>query len=124
MRVEIIGPYYPPGNITEKVREIKAGRKKLTLAVLPRGHASCRVDNTRWFFRRKGEITAVFQAAKQILEEEAKEYGEIRFELETSNEKMKMWLNAKGAELFNFEITPTIDDPLKVHVETTIKHGQ
>lgn len=121
MRVEVIGPYYIKGNSTEKVREIRAGRKKLTLAVLPWRYTTCRIDNTRTWFRRKGETTAKFQRAREILQREARESGEITFEVETSNDRIKYWLEHQGKSLFEFNITPTIDDPMRVQAEAVIR---
>ncbi len=121
MNVEIKGPYYLPNNTLEKVREITAGRKKLTLAILPWGKASCRLDNDTNKDRIEGETTAVFTLAKQILEIEARHLGkDICFEIDTSFDSMKDWLQTKGVELFNFQITPRAEDPYGLHAEAII----
>lgn len=122
IKLEIKGPYHYEKNSSEEVTTITAGRKRLTLAVLPSGYASARLDNIPGMKRIAGETTAVFTAAKQILQEAVQRSGRpIQFEVETSFPTMKGWLQTTGKTVFGWNIQPTIDDPLRLKAEVEIR---
>ncbi len=122
IQVEIEGPFHSEIDLFEEVITITAGRKQLTLAVLPSGHASARLDNIPGIRRVDGETTAVFTAAKQVLQEAVIRQGmPIKFEVETSFSTMKGWLQTTGKKMFGWIIQSSIDDSQKLRAEVEIR---
>lgn len=100
---------------------LHSGNKHLLLSINRLSHfAETELENTNGE-QEAGATTALYEKAKELLINEARNIGPIRYQVSTGYASMKAWTQMAGDAIFHWERAyNSIDDPQKLIAETTI----
>ncbi len=106
------------------------GGRRLTLSLYntatpdKSNFANSHISNLREHTKEPGSTTALYVAAKTVIQTEADSLGAgIRYSLDTSSPAIKAWALSTGAEIFHWDTIPSEPLPDVLRLQTTIYPG-
>lgn len=98
------------------------GRKQIILVLdKDKRLAQTRIDRMREEGAVPNETTILYEAAKIVMKRYASHCGfDFTYKVSTSDEKMNLWANSKGRELFDFSPVEGMRDEFKYNYSSVI----